>query len=143
MCNLVFSIGYFAASSLLIHGTENVKELAYAFFSESPEKAFIFVKATRTKRDVEEKSPGRPSAPIPRLYAVSARSSGKVFTGCFGDKCIIVQLEHLLWKRRGVGEHTDRIFINMESVCHGFHCDRTGLIRNDPVKLCKRKLLTE
>ena len=31
-CNLVFSIGYFAASSLLIHGTENVKELAYAFF---------------------------------------------------------------------------------------------------------------
>ena len=55
----------------------------------------------------------------------------------------IVQLEHLLWKRRVVGEHTDRIFINMESVCHGFHRDRTGLIRNDPVKLRKRKLLTE
>ena len=30
--NFIFSVGYLAASALLIHGTENVKELAYAFF---------------------------------------------------------------------------------------------------------------
>ena len=31
--NLIFSVGDFAASALLIHGTENVKELAYAFIN--------------------------------------------------------------------------------------------------------------
>ena len=32
--------------------------------SDSPEIAFTFVKATRTKREEDERSPGRPNPPI-------------------------------------------------------------------------------
>ena len=35
--------------------------------SVSPEREFILVKATLAKREAEERSPGRPRAPIPRL----------------------------------------------------------------------------
>ena len=33
-----------------------------------PETEFIFVKATFTKRDCDDRSPGSPMAPMPRLY---------------------------------------------------------------------------
>ena len=35
--------------------------------SESPDMEFILVNATLAKREVEDKSPGSPSPPIPRL----------------------------------------------------------------------------
>ena len=38
-----------------------------ASVSEKPETAFARVKAARTKRELDERSPGSPSAPIPRL----------------------------------------------------------------------------
>ena len=56
--------------------------------SDSPEIAFTFVKATRTKREEDERSPGRPNHPIPLLYASRAKFSQKVFLGCLGDKYI-------------------------------------------------------
>ena len=49
---------------------------------------FTFVKATRTTRDKDERSPGRPNPPIPLLYASRAKFSQKVFLGCLGDKYI-------------------------------------------------------
>ena len=56
--------------------------------SDSPEIAFTFVKATRTKREEDERSPGRPNTHIPLLYALRAKFSQKVFLGCLGDKYI-------------------------------------------------------
>ena len=56
--------------------------------SDSPEIAFTFVKATRTKREEDERSPGSPNHPIPLLYASRAKFSQKVFLGCLGDKYI-------------------------------------------------------
>ena len=35
--------------------------------SLSPQTEWSFVKAARTKREPEDRSPGRPSAPMPRL----------------------------------------------------------------------------
>ena len=46
-------------------------------FSDTPEKEFIFVNATLTNRDVDDKSPGSPSAPIPLLYALKSSLSEK------------------------------------------------------------------
>ena len=51
--DLIFAFCYFAAATLLIYGAEDLE--------------FIFVKATLAKREAEERSPGRPRAPIPRL----------------------------------------------------------------------------
>ena len=45
-------------------------------------------KATLANLDAEERSPGSPSAPIPRLYAFSRSWSEKWFSGCFGERCI-------------------------------------------------------
>ena len=64
--DLIFAFCYFAAATLLIYGAEDVEELTLSS-SESPDLEFIFVKATLAKREAEERSPGRPRAPIPRL----------------------------------------------------------------------------
>ena len=58
--------------------------------SEEPDTEFIFVKAALTKREGEDKSPGRPSAPIPRLYVCNG---SKVFITILPMK--IIKL--LLW----------------------------------------------
>ena len=58
--------------------------------SPSPEREFILVNATRTNRDCEDKSPGRPSAPIPRLYRFRESPFAKVFSGDFADRPIVL-----------------------------------------------------
>ena len=44
--------------------------------------------ATFAKRDADERSPGSPIAPIPRLYVVSSALLPKLFSGCFGESDI-------------------------------------------------------
>ena len=66
-----------------------------------------------------------------------------IFRLLWGKIHIIIQLEHLLRKRRIVGEYTYWIVINMKSVSCRFHSDRSGSVRNDPVKLGYRKLFTK
>ena len=65
--DLIFSVCHLTASALLVHRSQNVEKLADAFRSESPDTACALVNATFAKREVEERSPGSPSAPIPRL----------------------------------------------------------------------------
>lgn len=62
--DLVFAICDLTAASLLIDRAEDVEKLADAF--EFGITGF-WVKATRTNRDAEERSPGSPRAPMPRL----------------------------------------------------------------------------
>ena len=54
---------------------------------------------------------------------------------------IVVQLKHLLWERRIIGQYARRIVIHVKSVFHTLHNDRTILVRNDPMQLCARQLL--
>ena len=56
--------------------------------SPSPEREFIFVNATRTNRDWDDRSPGSPSAPMPRLYVFSGSASEKRFSGDFGESAM-------------------------------------------------------
>ena len=56
--------------------------------SLSPETELSFVNATFAKRDADERSPGSPIAPIPRLYVVSSALLPKLFSGCFGESDI-------------------------------------------------------
>ena len=56
---------------------------------------------------------------------------------------VLIQKEELHRERRIVGENTDRVVINVKSVCHGFDNDRAGGIGDDPVELRSRKLWTE
>ena len=46
------------------------------------------VKATRTKRDWLDRSPGSPIAPMPRLYVVSGASGANVFFGDSGESAM-------------------------------------------------------
>ncbi len=46
------------------------------------------VKAALTKRDWEERSPGRPIAPMPRLYSVSGRFGANLFSGEAAERCM-------------------------------------------------------
>lgn len=56
--------------------------------SDNPDREFIFVNATRTKRDAEDRSPGSPMAPMPLLYGFSFRSAEKRFVGDSEDRDI-------------------------------------------------------
>ena len=66
-CELIFAVCNFTAASLLVNGAKDMENWLTLSSSESPDLAFILVKATRTKREAEERSPGSPSAPMPRL----------------------------------------------------------------------------
>ena len=61
--DLIFAFCYFAAAT----EPRMWKNWLTLSSSESPDLEFIFVKATLAKREAEERSPGRPRAPIPRL----------------------------------------------------------------------------
>ena len=54
--------------------------------SESPDTEFSFVNAAFTNRDIEDKSPGNPIPPIPRLYSFNSIASEKVLVGVLLDK---------------------------------------------------------
>ena len=62
--DLVFSLRDFAAASLLVYGAKDMEKLADARVLRLRRAG---VGATFAKRDAEERSPGSPSAPIPRL----------------------------------------------------------------------------
>jgi len=53
--------------------------------SPSPETELARTKAARTNRDWEDRSPGSPMAPMPRLYVVRGSAGAKWFTGGSGD----------------------------------------------------------
>ena len=59
--------GGFDISGATIVDPETSDRTQMLSVSESPEMEFIFVKATRAKREAEDRSPGSPRAPIPRL----------------------------------------------------------------------------
>ena len=54
--------------------------------SSAPDLLFMRVNAVRMNRDCEDKSPGSPMAPMPRLYSSSGRAGAKRFSGGFGDR---------------------------------------------------------
>ena len=45
----------------------------------------------------------------------------------------------LLYTSWVICEYTDRIIVDMQTVCDGFYCNRCSFIRDDPVKLRQRK----
>ena len=57
-------------------------------FSSSLEKEFNLVNATLMNLDCDDKSPGRPIAPIPLLYKLRSNSLLNLFSGDLGDKYI-------------------------------------------------------
>lgn len=65
--NLVLSVFYLTAASLLVNRAEYMEKLAYAFGFAFSETELAFTKATRTNLDCDDKSPGSPIAPIPLL----------------------------------------------------------------------------
>ena len=56
---------------------------------------------------------------------------------------IVIEVKHLLWKRRIIGKDSRRIGIYMDSRENGFHCYGLLLVSKDPVELGQWKALTE
>ena len=50
------------------------------------EELDVYKRQVRMNRDCEDKSPGSPMAPMPRLYSSSGRVGAKRFSGGFGDR---------------------------------------------------------
>ncbi len=73
VCSLVVVFSELVFSGMVFSG--RVRELAR-------------VKAALTKRDWEERSPGRPIAPMPRLYSVSGRFGANLFSGEAAERCM-------------------------------------------------------
>ena len=76
--DLILAGGHLTAAAHLLHAAKDVEELtekvlheARVFMtlsvSSSQLTEFMRVKAARTKRESEDRSPGRPLAPMPRL----------------------------------------------------------------------------
>ena len=76
----------FTTAFLLFNRTKNMKKLTYTF--RSPDNEFVFTNAALTNLDCDDKSPGKPIDPIPRLYIFKFNLSEKLFLGDFGDKFI-------------------------------------------------------
>ena len=53
-----------------------------------PGRVCILAYTARTNRDVDEKSPGRPIAPIPREYRESGVLGASLFLGASGESAI-------------------------------------------------------
>ena len=78
--------------------------------------------------------------------AVNAkRSIGRksVFRRLGRKRHVVVQREELHGERRIVGQHADRVVVNVQPVGGGFDGDRTGSVRDEPVQLGQRKLWAE
>lgn len=73
--DLILPFVQLTASSGLIHAPQNMENWLTLSDSDNPDREFIFVNATRTKRDAEDRSPGSPMAPMPLLYGFSFRSA--------------------------------------------------------------------
>ena len=56
---------------------------------------------------------------------------------------IVIEVKHLLWKRRIIGKDSRRIGIYMDSRENGFHGYGLILVSKDPVELGQWKALTE
>ena len=63
--DLTITILKLAAAPLLVYGIQNMKNWLTLSFSPSPETEFILVNAALTNLDCDDKSPGRPIAPMP------------------------------------------------------------------------------
>ena len=67
----------------------------------------------------------------------------RVLRGFRRERHVVVELEKLHRERRVVGQHADRVIVNVQAVRRGFDGDGAGLIRDEPVKLRQRKLGAE
>lgn len=65
--NLVFAVRDLAAAALLIDRTQNMKELADTRRFRIIRNRMCPRKSHAHERDIDDRSPGRPIAPIPRL----------------------------------------------------------------------------
>ena len=65
--NFIAVLSHPARAARLSHRTENMEKLIYARLFSVFRNAVQPEKAALTKRDCEDRSPGSPKAPIPRL----------------------------------------------------------------------------
>lgn len=73
-----------AAALLLLPSPRMWKNWLTLLISSSADFELPRVKATLTKRDIEERSPGRPMPPMPRLSSGRSTPGAKVFSGSGG-----------------------------------------------------------
>lgn len=142
--NFIFTVSYFAASSLLVHRTQNMKELTdtfgFRFAGSGVHSGKSYSGEAGSGGKISGKSQGAHAAAVGRQVETRCES---VFRLAGRQGHVVVELEHLLWKWGIVGEHTHRVVIDVQSVFHGFHCNGAGSICNDPVKLSAGEILIE
>lgn len=134
---LVLPVCHLAAAALLLQRAPRMwKNWLTLPCSVSSETAFSFVNAARTKRDMDDRSPGRAKrAHAPAVWAQRERLGKAVFRLSGRKVHIVVQIEQLLAERRVIGQNADRVFIDVQAVCGRFDRDRFSFVGNQPMQL--------
>ena len=142
--DFVMSLTDLTAAALLIDGAENMEELAdalgFGVSGEGMRSRKGHSGKTGRGGEVAGKAESSHAAAVRIKRNIRSKGVGRLL---LRKSHVLIQKEELHRERRIVGENTDRVVVNMKSVCHGFDNDRTGGIGDDPVELRSRKLRAE
>ena len=142
--DFVFVLVYFAAATLLIYGAEDVEELTDAFEFGVAGSGVHFCEGNFSKTGGGGQVSGKTEGTHAAAVGLKFQSRGKcVLWLAWGEGLVVVELEHLLWEWWVVGQYTYRIFVDMETVLHGFDNEAAGGVCEDPVKLGAWEVLVE
>lgn len=142
--NFVFVFCYFAAATLLIYGAEDVEELTDAFEFGVAGSGVHFCEGNFSKTggggQVSGKTEGTHAAAVGLKFQYRGEC---VLWLAWGERLVVVELEHLLWEWRVVGEDTYRVIVDVEAIFHGFDDKAAGSICENPVELSTGEVFAE
>ena len=135
---------YLAAALLLLDRAEDVEELTDAFEFGVAGSGVHFCEGNFSKTGGGGQVSGKTEGTHAAAVGLKFQSRGKcVLWLAWGEGLVVVELEHLLWEWWVVGQYTYRIFVDMETVLHGFDNEAAGGVCEDPVKLGAWEVLVE
>ena len=142
--NFVFVFCYFAAATLLIYGAEDVEELTDAFEFGVAGSGVHFCEGNFSKTggggQVSGKTEGTHAAAVGLKFQYRGEC---VLWLAWGERLVVVELEHLLWEWRVDGEVPYRVIVDVEAIFHGFDDKAAGSICENPVELSTGEVFAE
>ena len=142
--DLIFAFCYFAAATLLIYGAEDVEELADAFEFGVAGSGVYFCEGNFSKTGGGGQVSGETEGTHAAAVGLKFQSRGEcVLWLAWGERLVVVELEHLLWEWRVVGEDTYRVIVDVKAIFHGFDDKAAGSICENPVELSTGEVFAE
>lgn len=127
--DLVLSVFHFAAAAWLVNGSENMEKLADAFRFRTAGNGIRPHESCSYKAGLGGEVTGKPQCSHASAVRLQRQLVRKVVLRLLGREVQkVVEAEHLLRKRRIVGQDTGGIVIDLNSRGSGFYCNGLVLV---------------